>query len=173
MLLLRFSFFLYLFFIADRHLIWLLLLLSSTTDQTSHFRMRPVLFPPKRSNEKDSLLCIDFSIRLHQTSLYATQLTASTAGISHPSLPSIATVESEKLRQFTDGLRPDIRHDVNMVDVETYMAAVNRAYRSERGRKDMREDYQRKTQMQQPARGQSSQPPAKRPFQWPSKGPSQ
>ncbi|KZV30237.1 hypothetical protein F511_31099 [Dorcoceras hygrometricum] len=23
----------------------------------SHFRMRPVLFPPKRSNEQDSLLC--------------------------------------------------------------------------------------------------------------------
>ncbi|KZV15858.1 lipid transfer-like protein VAS [Dorcoceras hygrometricum] len=34
----------------------LLLLLSSTTDQTSHFRMRPVLFPPKWSNEQDSLL---------------------------------------------------------------------------------------------------------------------
>ncbi|KZV40348.1 RING finger and CHY zinc finger domain-containing protein 1-like [Dorcoceras hygrometricum] len=34
----------------------LVLLLSSTTDQTSHFRMRPVLFPPKRPNEQDSLL---------------------------------------------------------------------------------------------------------------------
>ncbi|KZV23884.1 hypothetical protein F511_20726 [Dorcoceras hygrometricum] len=32
-----------------------LLLLTSTTDQTSHFRMRPVLFPPKRSNEQDSM----------------------------------------------------------------------------------------------------------------------
>ncbi|KZV16403.1 hypothetical protein F511_34967 [Dorcoceras hygrometricum] len=60
-----------------------------------------------------------------------------------------------------------------MADVGTYMATVNRAYRSERGRKDMREDYQRKIQMQQPARGQSSHPPAKRPFQGPSKGPSQ
>ncbi|KZV38652.1 hypothetical protein F511_35773 [Dorcoceras hygrometricum] len=36
----------------------------------------------------------------------------------------------------------------------------------------MREDFQRKRQMQQPVRGQSSQPPAKRPFQGPSKGPS-
>ncbi|KZV22209.1 hypothetical protein F511_28150 [Dorcoceras hygrometricum] len=87
-------------------------------------------------------------------------------------VPSIATVESEKLRQFTDGLRPDIRHDVNMADVETYMAAVNRAYRSERGWKDMRDDYQRKRQMQQPIRGQSSQPPAKRPYQGPPKSPS-
>ncbi|KZV46305.1 hypothetical protein F511_20654 [Dorcoceras hygrometricum] len=69
---------------------------------------------------------------------------------------SIATVESEKLRQFTDGLRPDIRHDVNMADVETYSGAVNRLYRSERGRKYMRENYQRKRQMQQPTRGQSS-----------------
>ncbi|KZV52457.1 hypothetical protein F511_20651 [Dorcoceras hygrometricum] len=39
-----------------------------------------------------------------------------------------------------------------MADVETYMAAVNRAYRSERGRKDMRDDYQRNRQMQQPVR---------------------
>ncbi|KZV16826.1 hypothetical protein F511_40746 [Dorcoceras hygrometricum] len=69
-------------------------------------------------------------------------------------------------------MRPDIHHDVNMADVETYMVAVNRAYRSERGRKDMRDDYQRKRQMQQPVRGQSSQPPAKRPYQGPPKGPS-
>ncbi|KZV25122.1 DNA/RNA polymerase superfamily protein [Dorcoceras hygrometricum] len=62
---------------------------------------------------------------------------------------------------FTDGLRPDICHDVNMADVETYMAAVNRAYRSERGRKVMRDNFQRKPHMQQPVRGQSSQQPAK------------
>ncbi|KZT75214.1 hypothetical protein F511_47761 [Dorcoceras hygrometricum] len=42
------------------------------------------------------------------------------------------------MRQFTDGLRPDIRHDINMADVATYMAAVNRSYRCQRGRKDMR-----------------------------------
>ncbi|KZV32022.1 hypothetical protein F511_23135 [Dorcoceras hygrometricum] len=59
-------------------------------------------------------------------------------------VPSIAMVESEKLRQFTDGLRPDIRHDVNMADVATYMATVNKACWSERGRKDMRDDLQRK-----------------------------
>ncbi|KZV52398.1 hypothetical protein F511_33539 [Dorcoceras hygrometricum] len=88
-------------------------------------------------------------------------------------VPSISLVDSKKLRQFTDGLRPDIRHDVNMADVTTYMATVNRAYRSERGRKDMREDYQRKRQIQPSVRDQSSHPPAKRPFQGPSKGPSQ
>ncbi|KZV49658.1 hypothetical protein F511_26036 [Dorcoceras hygrometricum] len=48
------------FFLSfDQHLLSTsdqLLLLSSTTDQTSHFRMRPVLFPPKRPNEQDSLL---------------------------------------------------------------------------------------------------------------------
>ncbi|KZV50300.1 hypothetical protein F511_38955 [Dorcoceras hygrometricum] len=88
-------------------------------------------------------------------------------------VPAIATVESEKLRQFTDGLRPDIRHDVKMADMETYMAEVNRAYRSERGRRDMREDYQRKRQFQPPVRGQSLHPPAKKPYQGPSKGPTQ
>ncbi|KZV45497.1 hypothetical protein F511_08000 [Dorcoceras hygrometricum] len=87
-------------------------------------------------------------------------------------VPSIATVESEKLRQFTYGLRPDIHHDVNMTDVATYMAAVNRAYRSESGRKDMRDDFERKRRMQQPTRGQSSHQPAKRPFQGYSMGPN-
>ncbi|KZV58320.1 transcription factor JUNGBRUNNEN 1-like [Dorcoceras hygrometricum] len=42
----------------------------------SHFRMRPVLFPPKRSNEKDSLYA-DLSKQIHQarnsTSWYQTQ----------------------------------------------------------------------------------------------------
>ncbi|KZV19165.1 hypothetical protein F511_38768 [Dorcoceras hygrometricum] len=41
----------------DFLLLQLLLLLSSTTDQTSHFRVGPVLFPPKQPNEQDSLLC--------------------------------------------------------------------------------------------------------------------
>ncbi|KZV36031.1 hypothetical protein F511_31454 [Dorcoceras hygrometricum] len=58
-----------------------------------------------------------------------------------------------------------------MTDMETYMAAVNRSYRSERGRKDIGDDFQRKRQMQQPVRGQYSQQPAKRLFQGPSKGP--
>ncbi|KZV30160.1 starch synthase 3, chloroplastic/amyloplastic [Dorcoceras hygrometricum] len=49
---------------------------------------------------------------------------------------------------------------------------VNRAYWSDRGRKDMRDDFQRKRQLQQPARGQYSQQPAKRPFQGPPKGPT-
>ncbi|KZV49176.1 hypothetical protein F511_04445 [Dorcoceras hygrometricum] len=60
-----------------------------------------------------------------------------------------------------------------MAHVETYMEVVNRAYRSERGRRDMRDEYLRKRQIHQPVRGQSSQPPAKRHFQGPSKGPSQ
>ncbi|KZV18756.1 hypothetical protein F511_13029 [Dorcoceras hygrometricum] len=60
-----------------------------------------------------------------------------------------------------------------MADVTSYMAAVNRAYRSERGRKDIRDDFQRKCQMQQPVRAQTSQPPTKRPFQGPSRGPTQ
>ncbi|KZT75239.1 hypothetical protein F511_47736 [Dorcoceras hygrometricum] len=50
-------------------------------------------------------------------------------------------------------MRPDIRHDVNMTDVTTYMTAIKRAYWSERGRKDMRDDFQWKRQLQQPARG--------------------
>ncbi|KZV41445.1 mucin-19 [Dorcoceras hygrometricum] len=53
-------------------------------------------------------------------------------------VPSIAPVESEKLREFSDGLGSDIRHDVNMAHMATYMAALNKEYRSERGRKDMR-----------------------------------
>ncbi|KZV19302.1 hypothetical protein F511_36568 [Dorcoceras hygrometricum] len=44
------------FFLSfDQHLLSTydqLLLLSSTTDQTSHFGMRPMLFPPKRPNER-------------------------------------------------------------------------------------------------------------------------
>ncbi|KZV50966.1 hypothetical protein F511_09100 [Dorcoceras hygrometricum] len=60
-----------------------------------------------------------------------------------------------------------------MADVTSYMAVVNRAYRSERGRKDMRDDFQRKRQMQQPVRAQTSQRPAKRPFQGSSRGTNQ
>ncbi|KZV35560.1 hypothetical protein F511_32445 [Dorcoceras hygrometricum] len=48
----------------------------------------------------------------------------------------------------------DIRHDVNMADVSTYMSAVNRAYRFERGRKDMRDAFQRKRSQQPRPQGQ-------------------
>ncbi|XP_073120568.1 uncharacterized protein [Henckelia pumila] len=72
-------------------------------------------------------------------------------------VPMIAEDERERLRHFTDGLRPDIKHDVFMADVATYKAAVNRAYRSETGRREMQAEYQRKRYFQQPSRGQSSQ----------------
>ncbi|XP_073127686.1 uncharacterized protein [Henckelia pumila] len=71
-------------------------------------------------------------------------------------VPMIAEDEGERLRHFTDGLRPDIKHDVFMADVATYKAAVNKAYRSEIGRREMQAEYQRKRQFQQPSRGQSS-----------------
>ncbi|XP_073131937.1 uncharacterized protein [Henckelia pumila] len=79
-------------------------------------------------------------------------------------LPMIVEDERERLRHFTDGLRPDIKHDVFMADVATYKAAVNRAYRSEIGRREMQAEYQRKRQFQQPSRGQSSQQPVKRSY---------
>ncbi|KZV26919.1 hypothetical protein F511_41168 [Dorcoceras hygrometricum] len=92
--------------------------------------------------------------------------------IMRPTQPTVEVlIYSEKLRQFTDGLRPYICHDVNMADMNTYMDTVNRAYWSERGRKDMRDDFQRKKQLQQPTKGQSSQQPMKRPFQGPHKAP--
>ncbi|XP_073137647.1 uncharacterized protein [Henckelia pumila] len=80
--------------------------------------------------------------------------------------------ERERLRHFTDGLRPDIKHDVFMADVATYKAAVIKAYRSEIGRREMQAEYQRKRQFQQPSRGQSSQQPAKRSYLGSSKGPN-
>ncbi|XP_073122026.1 uncharacterized protein [Henckelia pumila] len=42
-------------------------------------------------------------------------------------VPLIAGDEREKLRQFVDGLRADIKHDVRMLDVATYDTAVTKA----------------------------------------------
>ncbi|XP_073153192.1 uncharacterized protein [Henckelia pumila] len=86
-------------------------------------------------------------------------------------VPLIANDEQERLRHFTDGLRPDIKHDVFMEDVANYSAAVNRALRFEQGRKDMQAAYQLKRQFQQPFKGQSSQP-AKKQYTGMAKGPN-
>ncbi|XP_073133602.1 uncharacterized protein [Henckelia pumila] len=67
--------------------------------------------------------------------------------------PLIVNDKQERLRHFTDGLRPDIKHDVFMADVANYSAAVKRALRSEQGRKQM-------------------QAPAKKQFTGPVKGPN-
>ncbi|XP_073138293.1 uncharacterized protein [Henckelia pumila] len=40
-------------------------------------------------------------------------------------VPLIAYSAQEKMRQFVDGLRADIKHDVRMMDVTTYEAAVS------------------------------------------------
>ncbi|XP_073121070.1 uncharacterized protein [Henckelia pumila] len=85
--------------------------------------------------------------------------------------PLIANDEQERLRHFTDGLRPDIKHDVFMADVANYSAAVKRALRSEQGTKEMQAAYQQKRQFQQPLHGQSLQP-AKKQFTGPVKGPN-
>ncbi|XP_073139055.1 uncharacterized protein [Henckelia pumila] len=86
-------------------------------------------------------------------------------------VPLIANDEQERLRHFTDGLRPDIKLDVFMADVANYSAAVKRALRSEQGRKEMQAAYQQKRQFQQPFRGQSLQP-AKKQFTGPVKSPN-
>ncbi|XP_073139115.1 uncharacterized protein [Henckelia pumila] len=85
--------------------------------------------------------------------------------------PLIANEEQERLRHFTDGPRPNIKHDIFMADVANYSAAVNRALRFEQGRKEMQAAYQQKRQFQQPFRSQSSQP-AKKQFTGPVKGPN-
>ncbi|XP_073136996.1 uncharacterized protein [Henckelia pumila] len=85
--------------------------------------------------------------------------------------PLIVNDEHERLRHFTDGLRPDIKHDVFMDKVANYKAAVNRALRSEQGRREMHAAYQHKRQLQRPFRGQYSQL-AKKQFTGPTKGPN-
>ncbi|XP_073137540.1 uncharacterized protein [Henckelia pumila] len=56
-------------------------------------------------------------------------------------VPMIAGDEKERLWHFTDGLRSEIKHDVSIADVMTYKETVNRAYRSEKGRKEMQADF--------------------------------
>ncbi|XP_073121448.1 uncharacterized protein [Henckelia pumila] len=68
-------------------------------------------------------------------------------------VPLIANDEQERLRHFTDGLRSNIKHDVFMADVANYSVTVNRALRSEQGKKEMQAAYYLKRQFQQPFKG--------------------
>ncbi|XP_073121735.1 uncharacterized protein [Henckelia pumila] len=63
-------------------------------------------------------------------------------------VPLIADSAPEKLRQFVEGLRADVKHDVGMMDVTTYEAAVSRALRSEEGRREIQREQQSKRQFQ-------------------------
>ncbi|XP_073152929.1 uncharacterized protein [Henckelia pumila] len=89
-------------------------------------------------------------------------------------VPMIADSSQEKLRQFVEGLRAEIRHDVRMADVFTYESAVSRALRSEEGRREIQREQQGKRQFVQTGyQRPSSQPPAKKQSTGPSKGPNQ
>ncbi|XP_073152811.1 uncharacterized protein [Henckelia pumila] len=85
----------------------------------------------------------------------------------------IADSAPEKLRQFIEGLRAEVKHDVRMMDVTTYEAAVSRALRSEEGRKEIQREQQGKRQFQPGYQRATSQPPAKKQYVGPSKGPNQ
>ncbi|XP_073152450.1 uncharacterized protein [Henckelia pumila] len=87
-------------------------------------------------------------------------------------VPLIADSPPEKMRQFVEGLRADIKHDVRMMDVATYEVAVSRALRSEEGRREMQREQQGKRQIQSGYQRPSSQPPAKKQFTRPAKGPN-
>ncbi|XP_073138276.1 uncharacterized protein [Henckelia pumila] len=88
-------------------------------------------------------------------------------------VPMIAESPQEKLRQFVEGLRAEIRHDVRMADVFTYESAVSRALRSEEGRRAIQLEQQGKRQFQAAYQRPSSQPPAKKQYTGPAKGPNQ
>ncbi|XP_073120751.1 uncharacterized protein [Henckelia pumila] len=88
-------------------------------------------------------------------------------------VPLITNIAPEKLRQFIDGLRAAIKHDVRMLDVTTYEAAVSRALRSKEGRREMQREQQSKRQFQPGFQRASLQPPTKKQFTVSSKGPSQ
>ncbi|XP_073157163.1 uncharacterized protein [Henckelia pumila] len=88
-------------------------------------------------------------------------------------VPLIADSAPEKMRQFIEGLRAEIKHDVCMADVPTYEAAVSRALRSEEGRREIQREQQSKRQFQSGYQRPSSQPPAKKQCTGPSKGPNQ
>lgn len=64
-------------------------------------------------------------------------------------MPLIANDAAEKLRHFTDGLRPTIRRDVMMIDPTNYAAATTRASRDEQALKVIDHEMQRKKQQSQ------------------------
>ncbi|XP_073158651.1 uncharacterized protein [Henckelia pumila] len=84
-------------------------------------------------------------------------------------VPMIADSPQEKLRQFVEGLKAEIRHDVRMADVFTYESAVSRALRSEEGRREIQKEQQRRRQLQLESYQPSSQPPTKKQYTGPSK----
>ncbi|XP_073153688.1 uncharacterized protein [Henckelia pumila] len=86
-------------------------------------------------------------------------------------VPLIADSAPEKLRQFIDGLWADIKHGVRMLDVTTYEDAFSRVLHFEEGRREMQREQQSKRQFQPGFQRASSQPPAKKQFTGPSKGP--
>lgn len=53
---------------------------------------------------------------------------------------------AEKLRHFTDGLKPTIRRNVMMMDPTDYAAATTRAFWAEQALKDIDYEMQRKRQ---------------------------
>lgn len=59
-------------------------------------------------------------------------------------MPLISNDAAEKLRHFTDGLRPTIRRDVLMMDPTDFAAATTRAFRAEQALKDIDFEIQRK-----------------------------
>lgn len=77
-------------------------------------------------------------------------------------VPLIANDVEEKLRHFTDGLRPTIRRDVLMMDPADYAVATTRAFWAEQALKDIDLEIQRKRQQsqssQQPSKKQNSGP---------------
>lgn len=61
-------------------------------------------------------------------------------------VPVIANDVAEKLRHFTDGLKPTIRGDVMMMDPADYAAASTRVFQAEQASKDIDFEMQRDRQ---------------------------
>ncbi|XP_075504528.1 uncharacterized protein LOC142541968 [Primulina tabacum] len=83
-------------------------------------------------------------------------------------VPLIANDAAEKLRQFLDGLRPTIRHDVMLTDPVDYTTSVSKAFRAEQSLKDIDWEMQRKRNCAQQASQHNKKPytgPPKRPGQ--------
>lgn len=52
-------------------------------------------------------------------------------------VPMIGGNATEKLRQFVDGLRPTIKHNVKLAEPKDFRAAVNKAFRAEQDWKEI------------------------------------
>lgn len=71
-------------------------------------------------------------------------------------VPLIGNNAQAKMRQFIGGLRPTIRHDVNMTDPVNYQAAVDKAMRSERNLKAIEDERRAKRQLTQASEARSA-----------------